>query len=83
MFLFSAKLNELDLLKFKISSESELSGIIADNRTIYDERIKKYYVARFVMNMMYFYLVVFLVQNHFNVFIIFILNVLVIGRNGI
>ena len=41
IFVFSSKLNEFDLVKLKIPSESELSGIIAGNRTIYDEKTKK------------------------------------------
>ena len=40
-FVFYAKFNELDLIKLKIPSVSELSSIIAGNRTIYDERIKE------------------------------------------
>ena len=40
-FVFSTQFNELDLIKLKIPSESELSSIIAGNRTNYDERIKK------------------------------------------
>ena len=38
---FSAKLNELDLIKLKIPSESEMCGIIAGERSMYDERIKE------------------------------------------
>ena len=34
-------MNELDLMKLKIPSESEMYGIIAGNRTMYDERIKE------------------------------------------
>ena len=34
-------MNEIDLIKLKISSESELSGIIAGNKTLYDEIIKE------------------------------------------
>ena len=37
----SAKLNELDLIKLKIPSASELSGIIVGNIIIYDERIRE------------------------------------------
>ena len=40
-FVFPAKLNELDLMKLKISSECEMCGIIAGDRTMYDERIKE------------------------------------------
>ena len=35
---FSAKLNELDLIKLKILSESEMRGIIAGDRSIYDKK---------------------------------------------
>ena len=37
----SAKFNEIDLIKLKIPSESELSEIITRNRNIYDEIIKE------------------------------------------
>ena len=40
-YVFSAKLNDLDLIKLKIPSASEICGIIAVNRTMYDERIKE------------------------------------------
>ena len=39
-YVFSAKLNEFDLIKLKIPSESKICGIIAGDRTMYDERIK-------------------------------------------
>ena len=39
--IFSAKLNELDFIKLKIPSESEMCGIIAGERSMYDERIKE------------------------------------------
>ena len=39
--VFSAKLNELDLIKLKIPSESEMCGIIAGERAMYGERIKE------------------------------------------
>ena len=38
---FSAKLNELDLIKLKIPFESEMCGIIAGERSMYDERIQE------------------------------------------
>ena len=73
--VFPAKLNEIDLIKLKIPSESELSGIIVENRIIYDKRIKERLSFKIcnendvpsfggISN-----------ANHFNVFIIFILNV--------
>ena len=40
-YFFSAKLNELDLIKLKIPSESEMCGIIAGKRSMYDVRIKE------------------------------------------
>ena len=40
-FVLFAKLNELDLIKLRISSESETCDIIAEDRTIDDERIKE------------------------------------------
>ena len=39
-FIFTAKVNELDLIKLKIPSNAELSGIFQGDRTMYDERIK-------------------------------------------
>ena len=39
--VFSANLNELDLIKLKIPSESEICGIIAGERSMYDERIEE------------------------------------------
>ena len=38
---FSVKLNELDLIKLKVPSESEMCGIIAGERSMYDEIIKE------------------------------------------
>ena len=40
-YVFSAKLNELDLIKLKLTFEFERSGIITGNRIIHDERIKE------------------------------------------
>ena len=39
--VFSAKLNEIDLIKLKIPSDSEICGIIVGDRTMYDEIIKE------------------------------------------
>ena len=83
IFVFSSKLNEFDLVKLKIPSESELSGIIAGNRTIYDEKTKKrlsfkicneYDVPSFggIPS-----------EKLFQCLHFFILNILVIRRNGI
>ena len=38
-YVFPAKLNELDLIKLKIPSESEMCGIIAGERSLYDKII--------------------------------------------
>ena len=40
-YVFSAKLNELDLIKLKIPSESEMYGIVAGDRSLYDKRIQE------------------------------------------
>ena len=39
-FVFPIGLNEVDLIKLKILSEAELSGIVDGNRKLYEERIK-------------------------------------------
>ena len=38
-FVFPIGLNEVDLIKLKILSEAELSGIVDGNRKLYEERI--------------------------------------------
>ena len=38
-YVFPTKLNELDLIKLKIPSESEMCGIIAGERSLYDKII--------------------------------------------
>ena len=40
-YIFPAKLNELDLIKLKIPSESEICDIIAGEKSMYDERIQE------------------------------------------
>ena len=66
-YVFPAKLNELDLIKLKIPSESEMCGIIAGERSLYDKIIQeRFYCLLWVA---------FLLQNHFNIFIFLILNV--------
>ena len=40
-YVFSAKLNELNLIKLEIPSESEIRDIIAGDRSIYDKRIQE------------------------------------------
>ena len=40
-FVFPTKINEPDLMKFKIPSKAELRDIIQGDRTMYDERIKE------------------------------------------
>ena len=47
-FVFSAKLNKFDLIKLKIPSESEMCGIIAEDRTIYDKGSNKDCLASFI-----------------------------------
>ena len=47
-FVFSTKLNELDLIKLKIPSEPELCGIITGDRTIYDKGSKNDCLASFI-----------------------------------
>ena len=74
-YVFSAKLNEIDLIKLKLPSESEMCGIIAGERSMYGERIQENFSCKICLEYDVPFSVAFLLQNHFNVFIFFILNV--------
>ena len=75
IFVFSAGINEVDLIKLKLLSGSELNGITKGNKKLYNERILSILSCKVCNSMMHLMLVVFQNPDNLNIHISFILHV--------
>ena len=75
IFVFSAGINEVDLIKLKLLSGSELNGITKGNKKLYNERIESILSCKVYNFMMHLMLVVFQNPDNLNIHISFILHV--------